>query len=118
MPPSTRTSPPRAAAPAISARADSTICSAMGEEMASDVTVFLQVEDQALQRARGVVAAGVQTPGSAELACVGRLVDVAVEAGDRLVALDRVANRRAAHRDLDRRTAVQHGPELVVELWR
>src|SRR5262249_13290259 len=66
----------------------------------------------------GVLAARVQAQTLADLLGAARLVDVAVQADGRLVALDGVADGPAADGDEARPAAVEHRPQVRVELGR
>src|SRR5215471_5280726 len=60
--------------------------------------VLVQGDQRAVQRPGGVVAAGIDDHGAAEPADAGRLVDVAVQAEQRLALQLGVAHRAAADR--------------------
>src|SRR5438046_9136959 len=121
-PPRTRATTPRRFA-ASTSRRDSATGSRRGtlsgrEEEIDVASILGEVHDSAAQHVRGVIAARVEAHRGPDLLGAFGLVDVAVEAGDRLVALDHVPYGLAADGDNAGPAAAYHGAQLGVELGR
>src|SRR5947209_13249905 len=85
------------------------------EEVPGDVAIVAEVDDEPLEDARRVVAPGVEATGLADDPHPLRFMDVAMESGDRGIALDCIAHRGAARGDLDDRVVPDDWTTILVE---
>src|ERR1700742_3354988 len=94
------------------------IPSALHDLPGAHAALRLEVEDRAAEDPVAVVGAGVDADRRADLFVARRLVDVPVQAEQRLVAFDRLARRPRADTDHPRPAGVGDRAQLLVEFGR
>src|SRR4051794_7481961 len=88
-----------------------------GDELVATKSLLLRErDDDAAQDTFAVLAAGVERDSCADSGLTARLVDVTVQAHQRLVGGDGFSDGGAADAGDDRRAPLDHRPEVGVQL--